>query len=412
MILEASLDPRFVDTLPGMRLTLADPDPMRCPAFTSVVVGDEPLRIGRAADNDWIFPQDTVSRYQAVVRRVFGFYFIENRSARCPVAVGAPDRYVRQGDCEVVPPGQSIWIDAREIRADLAPKDELSSDVTQPEDGSKDSASSVYTENVLSLLIKVLDEDTNQSEMPTNGPDAGAALSEGWWQNDAPEAATDSSAGEQVQTARQLLIALCEGAGIDPARAALTPTRARHLGTTLRAMTTGVVQLLQARRAVRNELRLEHTRIHARANNPFKMSNDELEVLNDMFAGPRAGNMEVTEALEEAFAELLDHQVATVDALRSAFAHLLHQLGPEAVEKAIPAPSRWWQHFRSPDATLGEVYRALHQRWMQDPEWAYDRLFGAVLARRYEEQVLALKAMRARGRRLSRLEDNPNGRSA
>jgi type VI secretion system FHA domain protein len=79
------------------------------------ILGDKELKIGREADNDWVFHQNYVSRHQAVIRCVNGMYFLE-QTGNCPLAVNDPSRVIERNRIVRLSSGDRILIDDIEIR--------------------------------------------------------------------------------------------------------------------------------------------------------------------------------------------------------------------------------------------------------------------------------------------------------
>jgi type VI secretion system protein ImpI len=79
------------------------------------VVGDRELKIGRESDNDWIFPQNYVSRHQAVIRCVNGMYFLE-QTGSCPITVNEASRPLERNHITRLATGDRFQIDDIQIR--------------------------------------------------------------------------------------------------------------------------------------------------------------------------------------------------------------------------------------------------------------------------------------------------------
>src|SRR5215469_10619112 len=70
--------------------------------------------IGRLESCNWVFPQDYVSRVQAVIRCVNGMYFLE-RKGNAPLAINDRSRQLERGRIARLSPGDRILIDDIDI---------------------------------------------------------------------------------------------------------------------------------------------------------------------------------------------------------------------------------------------------------------------------------------------------------
>jgi predicted component of type VI protein secretion system len=377
----------------GLRLRPADGDSALFAAQPFVDVGVEaPLRIGRSVDNDWVIGRKSVSRHQAVLWHVNGRWFLENRSDKCPIYVRQPDRALRTHDCDTLQPGDSFWIDDIEVRVDAAPDEAAGSDGLQVGDVQRNDVGSVQHVDVLQLLLQ-----GSRAEPPPHGDGAnGSAMDPNWWQDPAGQSPAERlDAGDEAIT---LLRALCCGAEIDPRDLKLTPEVMTGVGQLLRETVVGVQRLLQARQAVRNELRLERTRLHAIANNPFKCSPEEAQVMRQLLRPADTSSLSPGIATARVFDDLLDHQVALVEGLRIAFDQLLRTLSPDRFEAAASQASLLERLIRPQSTRAWRAYRALHARWLEDPDDGYRQLIGNALAQGYEAQCDRLKRIRTPAR--------------
>src|SRR5579859_2047975 len=78
------------------------------------ILGDKELKIGREADNDWVFHQNYVSRHQAVIRCVNGMYFLEQVGS-CPIVLNETGRPLERNRIARLSAGDRIMIDDIEI---------------------------------------------------------------------------------------------------------------------------------------------------------------------------------------------------------------------------------------------------------------------------------------------------------
>ncbi|MEK9765016.1 MAG: type VI secretion system-associated FHA domain protein, partial [Thalassolituus sp.] len=75
---------------------------------------------------------------------------------------------------------------------------------------------------------------------------------------------------------------------------------------------TRLIDLLRARTAIKNELRVQHTMIQTMDNNPLKFSANATDALKMMFTSDASAFMRPQEAIRDSFDDLSDHQVAVL----------------------------------------------------------------------------------------------------
>jgi type VI secretion system FHA domain protein len=184
------------------------------------------------------------------------------------------------------------------------------------------------------------------------------------------------------------------GAGI-PA-AAMTPELARTLGKILRVVVSGLMDVLQSRKDIKQEFGMYHTLFRPKGNNPLKFSTDVEDALHNLFVKQNPAYLTPVDAFADAFDDLRDHQLAMLAGLRAGFEAMLAEFDPNRLQheferqpgKAglplMPAKLRYW-----------DLYRDRAGEMMKDQEAAFSRLFGNDFKRAYEEQFRLLKAQRA-----------------
>jgi type VI secretion system FHA domain protein len=182
--------------------------------------------------------------------------------------------------------------------------------------------------------------------------------------------------------------AVLEGAGLDPAR--ITPEIAREFGQILRVVVSGVMDVMRSRQQIKDEFRMQGTRVRRIDNNPLKFSANVDDALHNLLLKRNPAYMSPVDAFEDAFADLRNHQIAMLAGMRTAFESMLAEFDPDRLQQEfdrqlakglVPAKLRYW-----------DSYRERQQQIVKDPEAAFRRLFGDEFARSYEEQLKALKA--------------------
>ena len=182
--------------------------------------------------------------------------------------------------------------------------------------------------------------------------------------------------------------AVLSGAGLDPA--GVTPEVAREFGQILRVVVSGVMDVMRSRQQIKDEFRMQGTRVRRVDNNPLKFSANVDDALHNLLLKRNAAYMSPVEAFEDAFSDLRNHQIAMLAGMRTAFEAMLAEFDPDRLQEEfdrqlakglVPAKLRYW-----------ESYRERQQQAAKDPEATFRRLFGEEFARAYEDQLRALKS--------------------
>jgi type VI secretion system FHA domain protein len=198
----------------------------------------------------------------------------------------------------------------------------------------------------------------------------------------APAAANEQSADSL--DFREVL----RGAGLDPAN--VTPEIAREFGQILRVVVSGVMDVMRSRQQIKDEFRMQGTRVRRLDNNPLKFAANVDDALHNLLLKRNAAYMSPVEAFEDAFSDLRNHQIAMLAGMRTAFEAMLAEFDPDRLQEEfdrqlakglVPAKLRYW-----------DSYRERQQQAAKDPEATFRRLFGEEFARAYEDQLRTLKS--------------------
>lgn len=208
----------------------------------------------------------------------------------------------------------------------------------------------------------------------------------------ASAAAIAAAPGQSVD-ARALLEAFREGLAAPGVRVdALTPEFMRLLGQLLHANTSGAVELLLTRAAVKREVRASSTVLVAQENNPLKFSPTGAAALAHLLAPPAPGFMPAVPAVRDAFEDLAAHQAGLAAGLRAALDDVLARFDPEALEARLvqksflqtlvpgKRQSRMWEAF-------GQFYAQIRQEASDD----FQTLLGKEFLKAYEGYVQSSK---------------------
>jgi type VI secretion system FHA domain protein len=179
------------------------------------------------------------------------------------------------------------------------------------------------------------------------------------------------------------------GAGLDPS--AITPELAQNFGRILRVVVAGVMDVLEARKRIKNEFRLEVTTVQALDNNPLKFSANVEDALHNLLVKRNPAYLGPVQAFEDAFQDIRGHQIAMLAGMRVAFDAMFEHFDPQRLQEAFdrqkkggmlaPTKSRYW-----------DQYCEMIRDMVRDSESSFRQLFGDEFASAYEEQLKRLKA--------------------
>ncbi|WP_370981202.1 type VI secretion system-associated FHA domain protein TagH [Agaribacterium sp. ZY112] len=160
----------------------------------------------------------------------------------------------------------------------------------------------------------------------------------------------------------------------------------------IKETTNRLIDLLRARSAIKNELRVQRTVIQTADNNPLKFSVTAEDALRAMFSPDQAAFMRPQDAVQDSFDDLSDHQVAVLSGMRAAYDAMFKHFKPTNLERYINAGSGL---LASKKAKNWEAYEKYYESMIRDSETTYNKLFGEEFAVTYEQQLSELKNARA-----------------
>lgn len=185
------------------------------------------------------------------------------------------------------------------------------------------------------------------------------------------------------------------GAGLDIQDEQISAEIAAEFGAALRIVIAGVMELLQARSAIKDQFRMRQTRFTPAGNNPLKLASNVEDALHTLLVkrDARFGYLNTPAAFEDAFDDLRHHQYAMLEGIKIATRSLLTRFDPAALGEeferltgrggllgGITGKSRFW-----------ELYTERYNELTRDPDESFRRLFGDDFGEAYEEQLEALK---------------------
>jgi type VI secretion system FHA domain protein len=167
---------------------------------------------------------------------------------------------------------------------------------------------------------------------------------------------------------------------------------AQTLGRVLRVALGGLMEVLRARESMKDDLRMRTTTFKAAHNNPLKFSANVDDAFHNLLVKHNPAYLAPSDAVEDAFRDVRDHQAAFLGAMRMAFEAMLAQFDPNRLQEdfdrqmkkgsilGVPAKLRYW-----------DLYRDKYGELNKDAEAAFRTLFGDAFSQAYEEQLERLK---------------------
>jgi type VI secretion system FHA domain protein len=186
------------------------------------------------------------------------------------------------------------------------------------------------------------------------------------------------------------LAAVLAGAGLNPAD--VTPELARAFGQIIRVVVSGVMDVLQSRREIKDEFRMRMTQFRPRENNPLKFSANVEDALHNLLVKRNAAYLGPVEAFEDAFTELRNHQVAMLAGMRVAFESMLAEFDPDRMQQDFDQRVSKGLLAKLGSTNYWDLFRDKRRDMAKDPEATFRALFGEEFARAYEEQLQLLRA--------------------
>jgi type VI secretion system FHA domain protein len=182
------------------------------------------------------------------------------------------------------------------------------------------------------------------------------------------------------------LTAFWQALGIDPTQvdAAKRAAILQTLAATVRESITGLIEVLSARSAIKDEFRMDQTQIQPQQNNPLKFFRTGEEALRRTLLATQPGFLPLDVATRKGFDDIKAHEVAAMTAMQKAIPVLFQRLSPVAIEQAA-APSTFG---RKPDKSkLWDQFVELYNRFADTLEFSMPETIAKEFARVYREQI-------------------------
>jgi len=164
----------------------------------------------------------------------------------------------------------------------------------------------------------------------------------------------------------------------------------------LRESTKGMMAVLGARNAIKNEFRMNVTLIQAAENNPLKFSPNVDEALRNMFVSQNNAYLPGILAIRHGFQDIADHQIAVIAGMREAFTSMMKQFDPQKLAVRFDKQQTRGGLMKGKSAKYWESYAEYYQYLANNMDDSFQDLFGEEFAEAYEQQMNTLAASRAK----------------
>jgi type VI secretion system protein ImpI len=201
-----------------------------------------------------------------------------------------------------------------------------------------------------------------------------------------PPESTPPKPAAQVEVARavpprseeDLRAALFRGLGIDPTEVPTDDPVAEMeaLGKRFRALADGITHLLRARATEKQKVRIAQTIVGSSNVNPLKFSVSADDAVSSLVAPRGSGYLDPDASIDEAFRDLIDHQVRTWSALQTALRRMIDKFDPEAIEKELEEAGVLETLIAG--GSSAKLWKLYQERYVEIARAAEDRFLGEV----------------------------------
>jgi type VI secretion system protein ImpI len=400
------------------------------------VFGVEGGRIGRASDCDWVLGSPYISRYHAKVCCIDGAFHIVSTS-ESGVALNDAHATLPQLEQRALKDGDRLFIDEYEIAVVIS--DAVSAAVPLAPEAAPEPVSIEEDLTTNSPLLRTaFGLDPLRNFTPTPPPSANTRPQEAAWNHSSgladhfippplapvqgglpadwdrtnlpaavptpsppalPQAPAQlpspphdaTSAGPIADSSGALdLSAFLRAARIEPD--SLSPEMAATLGSMLRAVVQGLIEVLNTRADFRDSFRLPVTRVKISENNPLKFAVDADDALSSLLRKRADRYLGPLDAVEDAFDDLRTHQLAMVAGMRAGFESVLSRFDPKTLAREFDKRARrgtLWPMLAG--LRYWRQYVDLFEALTGDAQSTFQRLFGEEFAHAYERHLDSAK---------------------
>ena len=150
---------------------------------------------------------------------------------------------------------------------------------------------------------------------------------------------------------------------------------------------SGLMDVLGARAAIKNEFRMASTLIQPVENNPLKFSVDLKEALENLFVRESNAYLGSIDSVRDGFQDIKNHQLAMLTGMREAFQAMFGRFDPEKLQMRFEKEGVSGLTAAGRKAKYWDAFSKLYQAWAEDQDSVFYDLFGEDFVRAYEDQM-------------------------
>lgn len=169
------------------------------------------------------------------------------------------------------------------------------------------------------------------------------------------------------------------------------------VGVLVRETMEGMMQVLNFRKKIKEEFRINVTTIQPIENNPLKFSANVDDAMENMFIKENNAYQEPIDAVREGFQGIAEHQVAMLAGMQAAFRGMIERFDPEALEKRFEKYNKSGLIHFGQKGKKWESYKEFHQELVNNMDNSFQHLFGYDFVQAYEDQMQRLAMTRKAG---------------
>lgn len=167
------------------------------------------------------------------------------------------------------------------------------------------------------------------------------------------------------------------------------------MGTIMRSVVQGLIEVLRARSEIKTEFRMPVTQVKVSENNPLKFAANAEDAIGNLLGRRNPAYLPPQEAFEDAFNDVRFHQLAMLAGVRAGFENLMNRFDPAQLQEQFDRTGKRGGLFGgSGKAGYWDRYAERYQEMAADRDDTFRRLFGEEFARAYEQQLSVLKRSR------------------
>lgn len=167
-----------------------------------------------------------------------------------------------------------------------------------------------------------------------------------------------------------------------------TPEFFEVLGGSLLHLTAGAVNMMHERAHIKHEMRADVTIIASSGNNPLKFAPDAQSALMHLIGEPVPGFMHSVEAIDDAFDDLLAHQIGLMSGARAAVYDVVKNFSPEKIHKYMVNKNFVDSILpMSKKSKLWELYEAHYAEVAGNAREDFELRFQQAFSQAYEQEI-------------------------